>query len=173
MMGEHRMVKKMVFYEPSVRVPVIVRPPGGCAPRAVPDLVELDDVSATIRDIAGAGMRGSHARSLLPALAGESVAREVAVSEAYGVAMFRTGRHKLVVYEDTLEAMQFFDLETDPHEDDNLVGTGRDGGMIEAMMAAYARPFLSIRPVRPNRGIIERGRMAKNDFFLPDQAFVR
>ena len=30
MMGEHRMVKKMVFYEPSVQVPMIIRPPGGC-----------------------------------------------------------------------------------------------------------------------------------------------
>lgn len=172
MMGEHRLLKKMVFYDPSVRVPVIIRPPGGCASRTTGDLVELDDVSATIRDIAGAELPGSHARTLLPALDGESVAREVAISEAYGVAMFRTATHKLVVYEDTLEPMQFFDLVADPLEDDNLVGSGRDQGVIEAMMARYARPFLKIRPVRPNRSIIERGRMAKNDFFLPGQVFA-
>jgi len=172
MMGEHRMVKKMVFYEPAVRVPLILRPPGGVHGRRVPDLVELDDISATFRDIAGAPLPSSHARSLLPAFSGQSVARQVAISEAYGVAMFRTARHKLVVYEDTLEPMQFFDLEADPLENRNLVGTGADGGMIERMLADYARPFLRIRPIRPNRSVIERGAMAKNDFFLPGEVFA-
>jgi len=175
MMGEHRLVKKMVFYEPSVQVPLIIRPPGGLAGgmagRRVDDLVELNDISATFRDIAGAPMPTSQARSLLPALSGQSVAREVAISEAYGVAMFRTATHKLVVYEDTVEPMQFFDLEADPHEDRNLVGTGADGGMIERMMDAYARPFLSVRPVRPTRGTIERGRISVNDFYLPGTVF--
>lgn len=172
MMGEHRMVKKMVFYDPAVRVPLIVRPPGGTTPRRAADLVELNDISATMRDIVGADLAGSHARSLLPAITGEDVAREVAISEAYGVAMFRTSRHKLVVFEDTLEPMQFFDLDADPHENRNLVGVPGAAAAIEAMMAAYARPFLRIRPIRPNRSVIERGSMSQKGFFLPDQIFA-
>lgn len=171
MMGEHRMVKKMVFYDPSVRVPMILRPPGGTTARRIADLVELDDISATFRDIAGAPMPTSQARSLLPALDGRPVAREVAISEAYGVAMFRTRDEKLVVAEDTLEPMQYFDLEADPLENRNLVLSGGAEDRIARMMDRYARPFLSIRPLRPHRTMIERGSMAKNSFHLPDAVF--
>lgn len=173
MMGEHRMVKKMVFYGPSVRVPLIIRPPGGTNPRKVEDIVELSDISATFRDIAGADLPSSQFQSLLPAFEGKSVAKEVAISEAYGVAMFRTASHKLVVYEDTGEPMQLFDLQADPLEDHNLVLSGGAEEDIERMMARYVRPFLAVRPLRPTRSIIERGSMAKNTFFLPDDVFVR
>ena len=173
MMGEHRMVKKMVFYDPSVRVPLILRPPGGTAPRKVDDLVELSDISATFRDIAGVEMPTSQFRSLLPALDGDSVAHEVSISEAYGMAMFRTPTRKLVVHEDTMEPVQFFDLEADPLEDRNLVLAGGAEAEIEAMMARHVRPFLAIRPLRASRSIIERGSMGKNSFYLPDRIFAR
>src|SRR5205814_10098747 len=52
--GNHGLMSKCVFYEPSVRVPLIVRPPGGCARRVVDALVEHVDVPATARAIAGA-----------------------------------------------------------------------------------------------------------------------
>lgn len=171
MMGEHRMVKKMVFYDPSVRVPLIVRPPGGTSARRVADLIELSDTSATFRDIAGAEMPTSHFQSLLPAFGGESVAHEVSVSEAYGMAMFRTATEKLVVYEDTGEPVQYFDLAADPLEDRNLILSGGAEDRVQAMLDRYARPFLSIRPLRGSRTIIERGSMAKNTFFLPEALF--
>lgn len=173
MMGEHKMVKKMVFYDPSVQVPLIIRPPGGTDPRKVPDLVELSDISATFRAIAGADLPSSQFQSLLPAFDGHDVTKDVVISEAYGVAMFRTATCKLVVYEDTGEPMQFFDLEADPMEERNLVLSGGAEARIEEMQARYARPFLGIRPIRPARNLIERGSMAKNSFFLPDQKFVR
>lgn len=172
MMGEHRMVKKMVFYDPSVQVPLIIRPPGGIDPRRVADLVELSDISATFRAIAGAEMPSSHFQSLLPAVEGDSVAKEVVISEAYGVAMFRTATRKLVVYEDTGEPMQFFDLEADPLEERDLVFAGGAEAEIEEMQARYVRPFFSTRPIRPVRSVIERGSMAKNAFFLPEQKFA-
>jgi choline-sulfatase len=173
MMGEHRMMKKMVFYDASVRVPLIVRPPGGMDPRTVDGIVELTDIAATFRDIAGADLPTSQFQSLLPAIDGQDVGKEVAISEAYGVAMFRTATRKLVVYEDTQEPMQFFNLENDPLEDRNLVLSGGAEEEIKAMMARYARPFLAIRPIRPARSLIERGSMAKNSFYLPDEVFVR
>jgi len=173
MMGEHRMVKKMVFYDPSVRVPLIIRPPGGTDPRKIDGIVELTDISATFRDIAGVEMSTSQFTSLLPAFDGAEIGKEVAISEAYGVAMFRTATRKLVVYEDTQEPMQFFNLEDDPLEDHNLVLSGGAEAEIEAMLDRYARPFLAIRPIRPARTLIERGSMAKNAFYLPGDIFVR
>jgi arylsulfatase A-like enzyme len=79
MMGDHRMYEKVVFYEPSVRVPLIVRPPAGMSGAVVDGIVEQIDVSATLRAIAGAGdVPGSEGRSLLadltprpPSLAGK------------------------------------------------------------------------------------------------------
>ena len=65
--GNHGLMSKCVLYEPAVRVPLIVRPPGGCPPRVVDALVEHVDVPATLREIAGApevpAQRGSLARS--------------------------------------------------------------------------------------------------------------
>ena len=52
--GNHRMMSKCVLYEPAVRVPLIIRPPGGCSQAVVDSLVEHLDVPATVREIAGA-----------------------------------------------------------------------------------------------------------------------
>ena len=54
MAGNHGLMSKCVLYEPAVRVPLIVRPPGGCPARVVDALVEHLDVPATVREIAGA-----------------------------------------------------------------------------------------------------------------------
>ena len=64
--GNHGLMSKCVLYEPAVRVPLIVRPPGGCAPRVVDALVEHVDVPATVREIAGAPeVPSSEGRSLV------------------------------------------------------------------------------------------------------------
>ena len=52
--GNHGMMSKCVLYEPAVRVPLIIRPPGGSAARVVDALVEHVDVPATLRDLAQA-----------------------------------------------------------------------------------------------------------------------
>ena len=52
--GNHGMMSKCVLYEQAVRVPLLVRPPGGCEPRVVDALVEHVDVPATVREIASA-----------------------------------------------------------------------------------------------------------------------
>ena len=124
MMGEHRMLTKMVFYDPAVRVPLIIRPPGGCAPRVVPELVEHVDLAATIRDIAdSAGDPSFEGRSLLGWAGGGTGLRRPAVfSENFGLGMVRTAEYKLVFVEDTLEPVQLFDLAADPLEDVNVVG---------------------------------------------------
>ena len=64
--GNHGMMSKCVLYEPAVRVPLIVRPPGGWPQAVVDALVEHLDVPATVREIAGApDVARSEGRSLL------------------------------------------------------------------------------------------------------------
>lgn len=146
MMGEHRMLMKMVFYEPSVKVPCIVRPPGGSDARTIPTLAEHVDLSATLRAIGGAGGHETfEGRSLLGHLDGEGggFVRDAVWSENYGFASVRTDRHKLVVHETSLEAGQLFDLEEDPDENHNVVRDPAHADVVEELMETEVRPFFA------------------------------
>ncbi len=147
--GNHGMMSKCVLYEPAVRVPLIVQPPGGCAPRVVDGLVEHMDVPATVRAIAGApSIPDGEGRSLL----GDDVAeRVVSVSENWGFAAFETDRYKLVVDEDACEPCQLFDLTEDPTEDHNLVADPLAKPVVDELMEHHVRPFLAVTPARPHR----------------------
>src|SRR5262249_44713116 len=84
MMGDHKMVFKNVFYKGSVRVPNIVRPPGGVKPRVADGLAQSIDLTATMMDVAGASLPQYQGRSLVSQIKGESKSREVAYSELAG-----------------------------------------------------------------------------------------
>ncbi len=145
MMGEHSMLMKMVFYEPSVRVPLVIRPPAGTEPQVVEDLVEQIDIPATIRHLAGAGDGDSLAgRSLLDdAGSYASHDREAVFSENYGFGMVRTERYKLVFEEDSQTPGQLFDLVDDPNEDVNLAADPDAVPLVDDLMDEHARPFLA------------------------------
>jgi hypothetical protein len=78
--------------------------------------------------------------------------------------MFATDRYKLVVFEDTQEPVQLFDLQEDPDENNNLVADPAYADVIEQMMGAHVRPFLETPPLRPARGIweVQAGRYEGN-----------
>jgi choline-sulfatase len=152
MAGNHGLMSKCVLYEPAVRVPLIVRPPGGCPPRAVDSLVEHVDVPATVRAIAGApGVADSEGRSLLAGVNGPASppSRSRTVSENWGFAAFETERYKLVVDEDALEPCQLFDVSEDPSEDHNLLPDPVAGPVVEEIMETHVRPFFRTSPARP------------------------
>ena len=152
MAGNHGLMSKCVLYEPAVRVPLIVRPPGGCAPRVVDSLVEHVDVPATLRQIAGAPvLAGSEGRSLLAHIEGTTPppARTRTVSENWGFAAFETERYKLVVDEDALAPCQLFDLVEDPAEDRDLLGDPEAAPVVEEIMETHVRPFFATPPARP------------------------
>lgn len=160
MMGEHRMLMKMVFYEPAVKVPFIIRPPEGTTAEAFGDLVEHVDVPATIRQIAGAdGPDAFEGRSLLDADGSPTrLRRPVVHSENYGMGMVRTERHKLVFHEDTLLPGQLFDLDQDPSEDHNLVSEPEAASIVSELMETTVKPFLADGRVKPGPGIFEQRR---------------
>ncbi|MCU1457913.1 MAG: hypothetical protein JWL73_2005, partial [Actinomycetia bacterium] len=151
--GNHGMMSKCVLYEPAVRVPLIIRPPEGCAPRVVDTIIEHLDVPATVRAIAGApDLPDSEARALLGYLAGDDPApRDVSVSENWGFASFETDRFKLIVDEDARTACQLFDKAEDPFEDHNRLADPECAGTVEELMDAYVRPFLATEPVRSHK----------------------
>ena len=136
MLGDHGIYcKGPYFYEPAVRVPLIVSWPGvilqGRRSRA---LVELCDLAPTLLDAAGLerhpGMQG---RSLWPLLAGDADLhghRDDVYCEYYNamtghtdppahLTMVRTRRHKLVVTHG-MEPGELYDLDADPQERRNL-----------------------------------------------------
>lgn len=161
MMGEHRMMAKMVFYEPAVRVPLVVRPPKGAAARVVSEPVQLMDLAATFREIAGAAdIPGSAASSLVPSIAKNEkpVSPEAIASENFGFAMFLTEQHKLVIYEDDQTPVSLFDVQNDPWEDHNLVKDPASRHIVESMMESHVRPFLSTKPLRPHAPSVLRRR---------------
>jgi choline-sulfatase len=159
MAGSHGLMSKCVLYEGAVRVPLIVRPPGGCGPRVIESLVEHLDVPATVRDIAGAPkIPHGEGRSLLEALNGGSPAsRTVTVSENWGFAAFETDRYKLVVDEDAVTPCQLFDLRDDPDEDSNLLPDPLMATVAEEIMETSVRPFFLTPPSRPHPSLFTGG----------------
>ncbi len=150
MLGEHNMLLKCVFYDPSVRVPLIISPPGGREARTVDDLIDQIDVAAAIRDIAGGPpLLESAARSLRGYVDGSDPdPRPVSISENWGFASFETDDHKLVVDEDTSTPVQLFDRRNDPLEDRNIVADPESAEVIELLMESHVRPFLSVAASR-------------------------
>src|SRR5215216_3768836 len=124
MLGERGLWYKMAFFEPSVRVPLIVSAPARFAPRRVPEPVSQLDVVPTLLDLCGLAFDG---RSLAPALAGAplGVADVVAEYLAEGVTspavMLLRGRHKYIWCCGDPE--QLYDVEADPHELVNLAAS--------------------------------------------------
>ena len=159
LMGEHRMIAKMVFFEQAVRVPLIICPPGGGKAKVETAPVQLMDLAATFRDVAGAGaVANSEAHSLRPVVEGDArpFRQEVIVSENFGFAMFLKDKHKLVVYEDDVEPAQFFDLTRDPTEDHNLIDDPAYASVIAEIMQTHVRPFFAVKPLRPHLDIVKR-----------------
>jgi choline-sulfatase len=127
-LGERGLWYKMSFLEPSARVPLIVRGPGGADARRITEPVSLLDLAPTVLELTcgaeavdAADMDGE---SLVSALGGTDPARRPVISEyhAEGVnapaAMVRDGPHKLIVCREDPNLL--FDLERDPHELSNV-----------------------------------------------------
>jgi arylsulfatase A-like enzyme len=145
---EHGLFGKGLFYEGSVRVPLIVRCPGVTRPgTATTDLTDLTDVLPTTLELTGLReATGLDGHSLVPTLASAggpatpgAAGRPFAFSEIgfphrprY---MLRSERWKYNHYTDP-PACELFDLQDDPQETRNLADDPR---------AAAARARLSAR----------------------------
>jgi choline-sulfatase len=128
MLGERGLWYKMAFFEPSARVPLIIRAPGAVAGQRVAEPVSLLDLAPTLLQLAGDADAGDlDGHSLLPWPRGDRHAQPTAVVAEYlaeGVTapavMVRRERYKLVCCEGDPD--QLYDLATDPLELANLAG---------------------------------------------------
>ena len=121
-LGEHGLWYKCTFYDPSTRVPLIVRWPGVVKPGSRhKQVTSLLDLVQTMLDVAGADPGDTDGVSLAPLLRGDAEDDDgEAFSEyhAHGTTtpgrMLRRGRYKLNYY--LGDPPELFDLEADPDE---------------------------------------------------------
>jgi arylsulfatase A-like enzyme len=116
------------LYDELVRVPLILRLPGGPAGVARGEQVRLVDVMPTLFDELGVEpLETFEGRSLLPLLAGEDTAPRPALSEGtlYGhdKSALRDGRFKFIVDRNPKAAVreELYDVLADPAESKNLL----------------------------------------------------
>jgi arylsulfatase A-like enzyme len=174
MLGDHWLGEKELFFEESVRIPMIIMDPSPDADATRGDVVdafvEAIDLVPTFLDASG-GEAVPHrleGRSLMPILRGETLDwRDAVFSECdYSVRharpelglepsearafMVRTERWKYVLYEGF--APQLFDLENDPNE---LTDLGASAGDIHKDIRAemHERLFQWMRQRRLRVGI--------------------
>jgi N-acetylglucosamine-6-sulfatase len=140
--GEHRVrYGKVMVYEPSIRVPLIMRGPGVPVGVRRRQLVTNADLAPTILEAAGAVPAGRvpDGRSLFPLLRARGLAwgRELLVEGAPGyraVAYAALRNDRFVYAEHDNGERELYDLRRDPHQLENAVGEPRYAA-IEARLA--------------------------------------
>jgi N-acetylglucosamine-6-sulfatase len=148
LLGEHGLIDKRHAYEESMRVPMLAYAPGLIEPgSAVTTVVRNIDVAPTLLDLAGT--RSGHAvdgRSVLPALRGERLEGEgdflyeyyweYAFPHTPTTFALRGSRFKYIYYHGVWDLNEFYDLETDPREMNNLINVPSYQKQIEQMRSA-------------------------------------
>jgi N-acetylglucosamine-6-sulfatase len=140
--GEHRVpYGKVMVYEPSIRVPLVMRGPGVPAGERRRQLVTNADLAPTILEAAGAVPAGRvpDGRSLFPLLRDRGLAwgRELLVEGAPGfraVAYAALRNDRFVYAEHDNGERELYDLRSDPHQLRNAIGVRRYAG-VEARLA--------------------------------------
>ncbi len=128
MLGDHMMSHKIVFYDGALRVPLIIRPPGGIKGWQCQGLTDHLDIAVSLIDIAQADpLSGSDGKSLIPQILNgpnnpeAQIGKEVIFSEVYGFSMVCNERYKMAIDPRTQKPVELYDLEDNPNELLNLV----------------------------------------------------
>ncbi|MDR6938594.1 arylsulfatase [Arcanobacterium hippocoleae] len=172
MLGDHNFYRKSVGYEGSAHVPFIVKLPGEKTVPTSGAVVELRDVMPTLLDLAGVPIPDSvDGQSVLPLLRAECAEAQWR-SEIHGEHFYEVfgeesmqwvtdGKRKFIWFSGSgLE--QFFNLEADPQELENLIAdaayqaeikrwreclisylTGREEGFVEDGKLVAGRPVVN------------------------------
>lgn len=133
--GEHGLIDKRNFYEPSVRVPMLAYCPDIIEPGTViKEMVQNVDIAPTVMDACGlkkaSYMRGD---SFLPMLKGQAAPAdwrtriyyeyywEYAYPQTPTTFGVRTDKYKYIHYHGIWDCNEFYDLDNDPDEMYNLI----------------------------------------------------
>ncbi len=145
-MGEHGWYDKRFMYEESFRTPLIMLPPKGYKRKGtISELVQNIDHAPTLLDIAGVKVpEDMHGHSLVPLLSANNTKNwrkalyyhyheypgEHSVRRHFGI---HDGRYKLIRFYYDIDEWEFYDLENDPHEIQNMYGHPDYASIIEGM----------------------------------------
>ena len=128
MLGDHMMSHKIVFYEGALRVPLIIRPPGGIKGWKSQGLTDHLDIAASLIEIAGATpLKKCHGRSFIQQIQeGEQgqeaqKGKDIIFSEVLGASIVCDKRFKLSIDTYSRKPIEMYDLKNDPDELHNLV----------------------------------------------------
>jgi arylsulfatase A-like enzyme len=129
-LGEHGLFDKRFMYEEAMRTPLLIRYPEEIAKDTQCDeLVQNLDIAPTMLDVAGipvpTEMQGESLRKIWmkedppwrDAIYYHYYEKGFGATPHYGV---RTDRYKLIRFYDVVDSWEFYDLEDDPHEMNNL-----------------------------------------------------
>ncbi len=169
LLGDHGLYfKGPHFYDVSIRVPLIVRSPGGLRGVRRDALVELIDLAPTLLELAGLpphpGMQGRSLRRLLIDADAPDTLREDVYCEYYNAwthprayaTMLRTREHKVVVYHslsgDDIDG-ELYDLRSDPDEFENLWNDPQHRDLRhELVRRCFDRSVFTLDPLPPRLG---------------------
>ncbi|MFW2499842.1 MULTISPECIES: sulfatase family protein [Clostridium] len=125
MLGDLGLYQKIVPYDPSIRIPLIISGPR-IAQGVISDaMVELIDINPTICELAGVSAREEmDAKSFAGIVFGETHEhREDIVTRLQQYRCIRTKKHKLI--QNFNEKNELYDLENDPNELNNIIDENR------------------------------------------------
>ncbi len=122
MAADHLLTGKVVAYESSIRVPLLIKPPRGVVGFVTEALVDQRDVTATLLAAAGLDPAGMGDRDLGPSVvAGAGPSTKVVVFENLGMAGVRDDRSKLSFDLASGRPAELYLLDEDPEELRNRV----------------------------------------------------
>jgi arylsulfatase A-like enzyme len=164
-LGEHGIFDKRLMYEPSIRVPMLVRFPSRFPAGRVDSrhMVLNVDLAPTLLEIARVPVRaGLHGRSFVPHLEGRDVPwRDAFLYEYYEYPAahcvrknrgIRTERWKLIHFFEQPEEWELYDLKSDPDETVNLAGRADQRSRVSELrkkMDALRRELGDVDPPGP------------------------
>ena len=151
--GEHGFYNKMWMYEDGFSIPLIIRRPGDTEAATEERMVSMIDMAPTLLDFAGAAIpddiQGESMKPLLEGVGGSG--HDAIYYHYYGVDSppwprnfiahheiigVRTDTEKLVFYPtwENGPFWEYFDLEADPLEMNNLINEGECAGRVKEMI---------------------------------------
>lgn len=145
-LGEHGWWDKRFIYEESLQIPLLIRYPMAIKPGSINDDTVLNiDFAPTFLATAGLNpTREMQGESFMESLKGNTppdwrtsvyyhyyeFPGRPEVKKHYGI---RTKRYKLIHFYDDIDAWELYDLQTDPHELNNLYGDPAYSEVIEKL----------------------------------------
>lgn len=156
--GHHGLMGKQNMFDHSVRVPLIFTGPGIPANEIRDEQVYLQDIMATVYDIAGLPKpEDLYYNSLLPVIRNKRT--KAVYPEVYGAymdlqRMVRTDRYKLIIYPKA-SRMLLFDLRNDPDEIHDVSKQSRYKKILEDMKTRLIRQQRQVNDTLDLRAILE------------------